>query len=343
MTSSSPRLLIIRFSSYGDIFHAVSVPEAYLKAYPLGKVDWLVREDFAHLLEGQTAISKVISYSRQSGLSGLFRLARNLSQSGYTHVYDAHSNVRSHFFTLFFSIFAFVGKRPLFIRRSKERLRRILLFKFHLKTLPQPYRAAESFHRPLKPWGIDAKVGEGPRYQARAPLPADVLNLLKGHGDQPLIALAPSAAWEMKRWPVGHWVKLIEGMPECRFVVLGGPTDAFTERLQVNDRVINLSGKLTLSETPSVLALSDLVIANDTGVLHASDQMARPTIALIGPTAFGYPSHATSQTLEVELPCKPCSKDGRGGCSNSIYQRCLVDITPERVIARSRAMLKAKA
>jgi len=80
-----------------------------------------------------------------------------------------------------------------------------------------------------------------------------------------------------------------------------------------------------------VINLSDLIIANDTGLLHVADQMAKPTIALIGPTAFGYPSHPGSTTLEIELPCKPCSKDGRGRCVNTVYQKCLVELTPERV------------
>ena len=102
---------------------------------------------------------------------------------------------------------------------------------------------------------------------------------------------------------------------------------------------MNLAGKVSLVETSRVIERASLVVSNDTGSLQVADQMERPTIALIGPTAFGYPSHATSIYLENPLWCQPCSKDGRGGCVNDLYKRCLVELAPERVAAKAIAML----
>ena len=155
---------------------------------------------------------------------------------------------------------------------------------------------------------------------------------------KPIVAIAPSAAWEMKRWPIEHWKTLLLELPEVSFVLLGGPNDRFLNDIALcaPERSLNLAGRLTLAQNASIFERADLVIANDTGLLHVADQMERPTFALIGPTAFGYPSHATSTTLEIELPCKPCSKDGRGGCKNSVYQRCLVELNPKSVADRAR-------
>jgi heptosyltransferase-2 len=160
-----------------------------------------------------------------------------------------------------------------------------------------------------------------------------------------LIVLAPSAAWEMKRWPIEHWRKLVQLLPEASFAILGGPDDQFVDSVAQVDRsrCLNFAGRLTLAQSSALLHHADLVIANDTGILHVSDQMERPTIALIGPTAFGYPSHRSSVTEEIDLPCKPCSKDGRGKCVNDLYKRCLVDLLPDRIAERAQEMLKSKA
>lgn len=346
-------LLIIRFSSFGDIVQAVAVPQAFRDVYPGAKIDWFAREDFVQLLQNQPAISQVHTHQRQSGLLGLISQTWKLARSGvYTHVYDAHSNIRSRIVLGIFgvaSIFNFLSGKtvPKFAVRSKDRIRRFLFFKFRLKTLPQPFRGAESFHRPLKKWGLSEHVPQGPQFQLRADLElpnavqAEFENLRRKYPNSQLIACAPSAAWEMKRWPLAHWKELMPLLPNACFVFLGGPADTFINDLvaAAPERSLNLAGKLSLDQSSLALKFVDLVIANDTGLLHVADQMERPTLALIGPTAFGYPSHSTSETLEVKLWCQPCSKDGRGGCKNDLYQRCLVELTPARVAEEAHKKL----
>ena len=341
LTRSSPdaaRLLIIRFSSFGDIVQAVGVPTAFRKNYPGAEVDWLVRADFSSLVEDHPEIRKVHSFSRDSGLVGLMRLAWQLAAGGgYTHLYDAHNNLRSNVFCLVYRL-----RRPLvnFARRPKNRWRRWLFFRFRLPVLQMPFRGANSFHEPLKPWGLAPAVPIGRQFYSNADLPGEVERELQSLSG-PIIALAPSAAWQMKRWPIENWKALVQLLPEMRFVCLGGPEDRFINDISLvaPERCLNLAGRLKLNQNAAIFAQADLVIANDTGLLHVADQMERPTIALIGPTAFGYPSHPSSRELEIDLSCKPCSKDGRGQCVNSVYQRCLVELSPERVAQTARELL----
>lgn len=352
------RLLIIRFSSFGDIVQAIAVPQAFLDAFPGAQVDWLTREDFADLLRQQPSITNVVSYSRRAGFLGLVGLAWRLSRHGYTHIYDAHSNLRSWIVrtTLRFGMIRnvlFLTDRPvaLFAVRPKDRLARFWFFKFRKPSpfsepLPRPFRGADSYHRPLLKWGLPARVPTGVQFHLKEiDLPnyvvSDLLKLRESYDH--VVAVAASAAWEMKRWPTEHWRDLILRLPRTAFVLLGGPNDQFLEEIRALDpeRVLNLAGKLTLDQSSAILTQSDLVIANDTGVLHVADQMERPTIALIGPTAFGYPSHETSVYLERPLACQPCSKDGRGGCVNTLYKRCLVELTPEIVSQTATRLLSA--
>jgi heptosyltransferase-2 len=152
-------------------------------------------------------------------------------------------------------------------------------------------------------------------------------------GKEDFIALAPSAAWKMKRWPLSYWKKVIEFCPDKKFIVLGGPEDHFCQELEdlAPERVRNLAGKLNLIESCFAVSRSDMLISADTGLLHVADHMGKNTIALIGPTAFGHPSGPWVKVLETNLNCRPCTKDGRGHCKNKVYQSCLIQITPELV------------
>jgi ADP-heptose:LPS heptosyltransferase len=338
-SSDLSRLLIIRFSSLGDIVHVAAVPKAFKLQFPKSKVDWLVRSDFAGLLAPHPSIDNVISFERKAGFNGLLALAWKMGATNYTHVYDAHSNVRSHFFSTVMGLRRFMRAltgtpRPKFIRRSKQRFNRWLLFRFRVNRFDWPFRSADSFQRPLARWGISPKVPDGQQFFPSGIVPQavdDAVAKLK----RPLIALAPSATYEMKRWPIEHFKRLIELMPHASFAILGGPDDSFTNEIAAAapDRTLNLTGRLNFDESSSFLLRANAVVANDTGMMHIADQMEVPVIALIGPTAFGYPSHKTSMTAEIALWCKPCSKDGRGKCVNDLYKRCLIEITPERVVS----------
>ena len=350
------RLLIIRFSSFGDIVQALSVPAAYLQAYPNSKVDWLIRDDFKSLVVEHPLIENVLPFRREQGLIGLVSLGWKLGNAGYTHVYDAHCNLRSFLIktVLRLSCALHSGFGTRFITRPKNRIRRYLFFKWRLHTLPTPFRGCESFLWPLAAWEVGQTAPLAPQFFTSAQLTQTLQTewgQLTGSKDaqaqpqsllaKPCVALVASAAWEMKRWPVAHWKELINLWTDATFVLLGGPEDTFFEeiRLVAPKRILNLAGRLSLSQSCALIKKMDLVIANDTGLLHVADQLGRPTLALIGPTAFGYPSQPTSRYLEIKLGCQPCSKDGRGRCVNDVYKRCLRELTPAQVLKTSQAML----
>ena len=228
---------------------------------------------------------------------------------------------------------------PIWITRPKDRLKRILLFSFRINTFPKPFKGIQSYRAPLENLDIHASADDKlVTWDFSLPSKEKVKPFVN---DKKIIVLVPSAAWEMKRWPLPLWKKLIILMPEQHFVVLGGREDHFCEELKevAPDRVENLAGKLSLVESCALIEGSDLVISADTGLLHVADVLGIKGLSLMGPTAFGFTIGKQIKTLEVELPCRPCTKDGRGSCSQDIYQRCMVEITPDRVALEARQML----
>lgn len=331
------KLLIIRLSSIGDVLHGLGVPQAFKMKFPNAEIHWLVKKEFSFLLEYHPQIKKVISFDREVGFWGLVGIAWKLRNERYTHIYDAHNNLRSRVVCRVLRLFRSVH----FIQRSKERWKRFLFFKLGRRgEFLMPYRSQYSFLQPLAQWLGKTYVPPAP--QLFFPEATAEFVMRKIIVPKPYIALVPAAAWTMKRWPQEYWAKLIELMPTMSFVILGGPLDSFCGKYAQVDpnRVQNLAGKLTLIESCAVLKSASLTISGDTGLLHAADQLGVPAIALIGPSAFGYPTRPTSHILEVtHLPCKPCSKDGSGKCVQSTFRRCMVDLTPAVVAKKATDVL----
>jgi heptosyltransferase-2 len=335
------KVLIIRFSSFGDIVQCSSVVE--LIRQQLNNVDevceihWATRSDFDFLLKLNVGIDKVWSFEKKLGFLGLLKFSRILRNQNFTHVYDAHNNLRSNLIKL---ILMSRFNIPNLVTRSKDRWKRILLFNFRINKFPTPFIGIVSFREPLKKWGVKAQHKSSIVQWTFTPEVNEKIDSLIDL--EKIISLVPSAAWEMKRWPLEHWKKLIDMLPESKFMVLGGKEDfLFCQELEAIAplRVKNLAGKLTLVESCHLIQKSSLVISADTGLLHVADVLGVKAISLMGPTAFGHTMSSLIKTLEVEMSCRPCTKDGRGKCSDKIWQRCMVDIMPSTVATTARLLL----
>ncbi len=327
------KILIIRFSSMGDIVQAMSVISAILQRYPAAKIEWVTKQEFKGLLSLDSRINKIWSLDRKQGLLGLIRLAIQIRKSDqiepYDVIYDAHQNLRSLVLKWTLRPFWFVVPRGV-ITRSKQRLRRVYLFLFKINLFPKPFRGMISYLEPLRSLNISVDHILKGQWDFNQNTRDRVDSLLPKINH---LALAPSAAWEMKRWPVEHWRNLVALLPDLNFVLLGGPQDDFLASIAqiAPERVLNLAGKLSLEESAYAISCSKLLISADTGMIHIADLLGHPGISLMGPTAFGYCSGSSIKTLEVALPCRPCTKDGRGKCQRTIYQECMTAITPEAV------------
>ena len=330
------KILIIRLSSIGDIIQCMSVVTGIRNKYPNAEIHWVVRSDMASLVKIDPRIDKLWEFNRKEGFRGVFKLGGKLKKEKFDLIYDAHSNIRSNILKLVLCPFGICNllKKNKLVTRHKDRLKRLLLFKFGINLLPKPFKALDSFRKPIQnKWNINDFNTPFNDWKFPNDVQTKIEHLVLNQipTNQKWITLVPSAAWELKRWPVGYWQKLIELKPDLHFVILGGPTDTFCEEIRsvAPDRVINLAGKTSLMESFCTIWHSPFVISGDTGFLHAADLFQKPGLAIIGPTAFGYPSGDKIKVMEVDLPCRPCTKDGSTNCKLKEIKKCLTELTPE--------------
>lgn len=345
MNECPMKILIIRFSSFGDVLQCLSVAGRLKEQFPQAEIHWVTRADFRELVENHPAVTRTWVFSRKQNFKDLVALARQLRNEKYTHIYDAHNNLRSHVLTAVMN--GFLGWRRWrhrFLRRPIYRFRRFLLFRFRINRFPKPFSGQGALLAPLKKWRVESELPPPPQLFLSAQAIRSMESKTEGFTKAPFVALAASAAYPLKRWPLEHFKTLIRQMPGERFALLGGPEDRFLEELAevAPDRVRNFAGRLNLMESAAVVGKSQVLVSNDTGLMHVAEQLGRPCVALMGPAPFGFPSRLSTTILQLDLKCRPCSKHGQGPCVNPEYQKCLKDITPETVKKNMERWLHAK-
>lgn len=333
----SQKFLILRFSSIGDVTQCLSVPSSIHEVFPQSEIHWATRKDMSCLLENHPHLDRIWSYSKESGLKGLFKLALELRKENYTHIYDAHNNLRTRIIQLFL-----LGQNHFFIRRSLKRWKRFLLLRFHKNTFEMPFSGQRDLLEPLEPWGISKKLPPTPQLFLTEFETQKAKELL-GDKFSKAIALAPSAAFQLKRWPKEYFKNLINMFPSNYFVLLGGPEDFFIEDIAqvAPTRCLNLCGKTNLKMSAAIVQQCSVLVANDTGLLHVAEQLGTSAIALMGPAPFGFPSREKTVILEKNLECRPCSKHGQGPCINKDYQSCMTQISVSEVAKNIEKVLRA--
>ncbi len=297
------------------------------RAYPNCHISWITKNAFSRFLKASSCIDEV--YTLESDFSGKVKSIKLFIQKNkFDIIYDAHRNLRTWLLRLSL-FFSFTSVKWIF--RPKSRLKRILFFKLKINLFPNPFFAKDSYLSPIKFLLLpDALNSEQAVQMNYAEIDASKFSFI----DKPYLLFAPSAAWEMKRWPINHWKDLVKNLSGfIPIVFVGGPNDKFISELydHQNINMKNLAGQTSFLETFFLVQNAIYTLSADTGVIHVAELLGKNGGLLQGPTAFGRIKNSSIRVFEAGLPCSPCSKDGRGKCSRAVYQECMTLLTPKSV------------
>ncbi|WP_029002401.1 lipopolysaccharide heptosyltransferase II [Azorhizobium doebereinerae] len=161
-------------------------------------------------------------------------------------------------------------------------------------------------------------------------------------GEGPVMALCPGAEYgPAKRWPAAKFALLAAQAHAAgyRLRVLGGPKDAPLAQeivARAGVPVEDLVGRTSLVEAAGVLAASDVVISNDSGLMHVAGALDRPLVVLYGSSSekMTPPTGPHSVAISHDLPCRPCFKRE---CPLGTLA-CFEAIAPQEVLAAAIAV-----
>jgi len=326
------RVLLVRFSSIGDILLTTPLVRALRRRHPDAELIYVTKRAMVPLVADNPHLTQVIALEPEEPIAQLARRLRALQPS---HGLDLHGSLRSAALRLLVRCrWSGYAKRKL--ARTALVAAKLDLYRGRVPVAERYFEAA----RRLDVHPADAAdapqffIGAAARERAGRWLAERGLELEEGSA--PLAALAPGAAHATKRWPIAHWQALAERLRAAgyRLVVLGGPEDRGAAR-QLGPLAESAAGEFTLQETGACLARAKVLVSGDTGVMHMATGVGTPVVALFGPTvqAFGFfPYRARATVLEQNLSCRPCSTMGTARCPLG-HHRCLVDLLPDQVAA----------
>ncbi|MBI3903250.1 MAG: lipopolysaccharide heptosyltransferase II [Nitrosomonadales bacterium] len=191
-----------------------------------------------------------------------------------------------------------------------------------------------------------AQLAEAPNGNIQRPLPHPRLQVTTGQRlhvldklhlalSQPVAIFCPGAEYgPAKRWPIPYFAELAQTLRAQGYAIwlIGSPKDK-----EIADKIValgnaecrNLCGATDLADAIALLSCADLVVSNDSGLMHLAAALDRPMLALFGSSSpqFTPPLSDRARVLKLDLPCSPCFKRE---CP-LVHFNCMKQLTPDQV------------
>lgn len=308
------RILVVRFSSLGDVVLTTPLLRAIHRAHPDAQVTFVTKTRYAPLFAASPYVARVIALAPDETL----RAFADRVRGPYDARLDLHGSLRS------LALRALLGGRWATYR--KRRWRRRLMVAFKVNALDGVPPVAERYFEAATALGV---VPDGGPPEVH--VSSEAQRAAEAFGPVGAVVLAPGARQATRRWPPDRWRALARSLRAAGHVPVAVGTSS--ERALLDDDAVVPAYGLPLDVMAAVLRRAAVVVAHDSGAMHLATAVGVPVVALFGPTvpAMGFaPYRAPSRVIERTLACRPCSAFGGPVCPRG-HHRCMIDITPEAV------------
>ncbi len=335
--NTSPKILIIRLSSLGDILHALPAFTGLRASLPGARIDWLVAGQFKFLLSAVRGIDTLHVLDAMplssSGNRYAWRQVWTTIRDMRMHRYDFSIDFQGLLKTAFLGVTS--GSRTRF-GFSKELVREPPAHWFYHRTLAKPkdqvhvltlnQMLAELAGAHSTPASCDFDITDHDR--------SAVESLLDTYHLKDFVVINPGGGWSTKIWDPERYGILAKRIREelgLPVVVTTGPGEDTFYRA-----IAERCGKPAPYHFPvSFLQLiplfqkARLLIGGDSGPYHLASALGTATVGIFGPTSpvRNGPWRSGDEVVVRVLPCSYCY-----GRTCDINNECM-DIAVEEVFS----------
>lgn len=304
------RTLVVAPSWIGDAVLSQPLLARLAAQRPASAIDVFAPKWVLPVYARMTEVAKTIENPFGHGQLALRqrrRVGRELAQHDYSHAYVLPNSFKSALAPWFAGIgrrVGYVGEMRFGLLNDHRRLdkQRLPLMVERFAWLAQP--PGSELERPVA----------NPRLQVAAGEFNDTCKRLKLDSPQRLACFCPGAEFgPAKRWPADYFAILAKHLADKGYAIwlLGSAADkpVGEEIARVSGgRAINLCGTTSLDDATVLLSGADLVVTNDSGLMHVAAAFDRPTVAIYGSSspAFTPPLSDAARVVKLDLPCSPC-------------------------------------
>lgn len=328
----SRKILIIRFSSIGDIVLTTPVIRAIKQQLTAAEIHFLTKNSFIPVLEHNPYIDKIIGIDDK-----VAEVREVLLAEKYEFVIDLHNNLRS------WQVTRLLHTR--YNRFPKLNRQKWLKVHFHKFRLPDIH-IVDRYFLAAAPLGVK-NDGQGLDFflpKAMKGLPKGVPAEFSKH----YIGCVIGGKHFTKILPAEKVIELIRGLNHPA-ILLGGKEDF--ERGEIIEKALagkawNACGKFTLLESAALVKHATAIVSNDTGLMHVAAAFKKPIVSIWGNTIpeFGMYPYLPDKTphfmAEIKpLYCRPCSKIGFEKCPQGHF-RCMMEQDTTAIAAKVNSWTK---
>ena len=336
------RVLVVRLRSIGDTVLATPALYALRRFLPDARIDLLLEDWVAPLLDGNPDVSRIVTVKRGSTVSRL-SVVRQLRAARYDVAYNLHGGSTAALLTrasgaryrVGYASYRFNALHNHAAPPASELWRQEKTHSVEQQLALLGWTGVPVTDRPAtRLFVTDQAAARVERKLSAADLPASQFFAL----------FHPAAAFDSKRWDARNFARVADGLAArgFRIVALAAPDEwevvrAFSESAQA--RVVSFND-LTLPEVGALAARARLFVGNDSGIAHIAAAVGTPSVVVFGSSnvAHWHPwSNAPAEVVREEMPCAPCAgytcvEFGEAQCIRRVpVER--VDAAVERVLA----------
>lgn len=256
------RILVVRLSSMGDVIHTLPAVASLKHSFPRSSLSWVVRPQWAPLLEANPFVDRVIPLGRN--VRDALRVLQNMRRERFDLVIDFQALIQS-------ALVAGAVRAPKKVGLHRSQARESLASLFYSTVV-----LARAAHRVER--NLELAAAAGAHNLLRVfPLPEGRAE--GGLPEGPFVLACPEAGWGAKQWPMEYYSELGRNL-EIPLVVNGAPGSAATlSRIQgVHLHVSGVAGLIHATRRATA------VIGVDSGPLHLAAALGKPGVAIYGPT-----------------------------------------------------------
>ncbi len=317
------KILIIRFSSIGDIVLTTPVIRCLKQQKPGVEIHFLTKKVFKGILENNPYLTKIHTIEKD-----VKEITKQLKQENFDFIIDLHNNIRS------MQTKAALGKPSSSFK--KLNFKKWILVKFKINKMPILH-IVDRYMQTATPLGIK-NDNKGIDYFIPEKDEVSLASLPPSH-QQGYIGFVIGARHYTKQLPTEKIISICKKLNQP-IVLLGGKEDinrANEIEKAVGATIYNACGKCNLNQSASLVKQATKIITHDTGLMHIAAAFKKEIISIWGNTvpAFGFTPYLpapTSKIVEVKnLSCRPCSKIGYEKCPKGHF-KCMKEIDENEIV-----------
>lgn len=313
-----PKILIIRFSSIGDLVLTTPVIRCLKQQLPEAEVHFCTKAAYRICLTNNPYIDKILVLENDLTL-----LINDLKEEKYDYIIDLHHNLRTHIIKWKLGVKSYSF--------DKLNLKKWLFVRFKINWLPDVHILQRYLATVKKLGVVDDHLGLDFPIPSTEQVSTEEFPLAFRMG---YVAFVIGAAHGTKRMPAALIIAFAKVINQP-VILLGSKEDhalgtaVYKVLYDLDIPVQNLCGKYNLLQSSSLLKPANFVVTNDTGLMHIAAALKKKVFVAWGNTvpAFGMSPYKTDY-IAIEnntLPCRPCSKIGFETCPKGHF-KCMLTL-----------------